>query len=88
MSLNIKNERTHALVRELAAATGLSQTSAVEEAVSRRLAEIRAGAPHDDARRVRVDRVVAAYRTHLTDADRERLESPERELYDELGLPR
>ena len=33
MSLNIKNERTHALVRELAERTGQSQTSAVEEAV-------------------------------------------------------
>jgi len=39
MSLNIKNERTHALVRELATLTGMSQTEAVEDAVGRRLAE-------------------------------------------------
>jgi antitoxin VapB len=40
MSLNIKNERTHELVRELAELTGMSQTSAVEDAVRRRLAEL------------------------------------------------
>lgn len=33
MSLNIKNERVHALVREAAAKTGLSQTAVVERAV-------------------------------------------------------
>lgn len=41
MSLNIKNERTHALVRELAALRGVSQTDAVTEAVERRIAELR-----------------------------------------------
>ena len=40
MSLNIKNERTHALVRELAELTGLSQTSAVEDAVRDELARV------------------------------------------------
>ena len=40
MSLNIKNEETHRLVRRLAELTGQSQTSAVEEAVRRRLAEL------------------------------------------------
>jgi hypothetical protein len=40
MSLNIKNERTHALVRELATLTGMSQTDAVTDAVERRLAEL------------------------------------------------
>jgi antitoxin VapB len=33
LGLNIKNERTHALVRELARCTGQSQTSVVEAAV-------------------------------------------------------
>jgi antitoxin VapB len=37
MSLNIKNERTHALVRELATMSGMSQTEAVEDAVKRRI---------------------------------------------------
>ena len=36
MSLNIKNERTHALVRELATLSGMSQTEAVEDAVNLR----------------------------------------------------
>ena len=50
MSLNIKNEQTVALVRELARRTGLSQTSAVEEAVRTKLAEL-AGGESPDTRR-------------------------------------
>ena len=42
MSLNIKNERTHALVRELATLRGVNQTDAVTEAVEHRIAELRA----------------------------------------------
>jgi antitoxin VapB len=41
MSLNIKNERTHRLVRELARATGESMTAAVDKAVQERLARVR-----------------------------------------------
>lgn len=41
MSLNIKNERTHHLVRQLARATGESMTAAVEKAVEERLERIR-----------------------------------------------
>ena len=41
VSLNIKNERTHALVRELATLRGVNQTDAVTEAVERRIAELR-----------------------------------------------
>lgn len=40
MSLNIKSQRTVALVRELAARTGTNQTAAVEDAVARRLSEL------------------------------------------------
>ncbi|QIM18912.1 type II toxin-antitoxin system VapB family antitoxin [Leucobacter coleopterorum] len=40
MSLNIKNEMTHAKVRRLAALTGMSQTAAVDDAVERRLHEL------------------------------------------------
>ena len=40
MSLNIKNEETHRLVRRLAELTGQSQTGAVEDAVRRRIAEL------------------------------------------------
>jgi antitoxin VapB len=37
MSLNIKNEKTHRLVRQLAQATGETMTAAVERAVKERL---------------------------------------------------
>ncbi|QDP96428.1 antitoxin [Microlunatus elymi] len=55
MSLNIKNERTHALVRELAELTGQSQTSAVEDAVRRRLEELRGEADREE----RIERLLA-----------------------------
>jgi len=42
MSLNIKNEETHRLVRQLARLTGESMTSAVEQAVRERLDRVRA----------------------------------------------
>ena len=42
VSLNIKNERTHALVRELATLQGVSQTEAVERAVRERIAALTA----------------------------------------------
>ena len=41
MSLNIKNEKTHRLVRELARATGESMTAAVDKAVRERLERVR-----------------------------------------------
>ncbi|HWO32157.1 MAG TPA: type II toxin-antitoxin system VapB family antitoxin [Candidatus Acidoferrum sp.] len=41
MSLNIKNEKTHGLVRELARVTGESMTAAVDGAVQERLERVR-----------------------------------------------
>ncbi|HTU43193.1 MAG TPA: type II toxin-antitoxin system VapB family antitoxin [Candidatus Aquilonibacter sp.] len=41
MSLNIKNENTHRLVRQLARLTGESMTAAVEQAVRERLDRVR-----------------------------------------------
>jgi len=41
MSLNIKDEKTHRLVRELAKLTGESMTAAVAEAVRERLERVR-----------------------------------------------
>jgi antitoxin VapB len=41
MSLTIKNEKTHRLVRELARATGESMTAAVDKAVQERLERVR-----------------------------------------------
>jgi len=52
VSLNIKNEETHRLVRQLAELTGQSQTSAVEDAVRRRLAEL------DRERATRIRRIL------------------------------
>ncbi len=40
MSLNIKNEETHALVRELAALTGETMTTAIRVAVRERIERV------------------------------------------------
>ncbi len=87
VSLNIKNERTHALVRELAMLTGMSQTDAVTDAVERRLTELRRET--DEEREARVQRILALadetaplLREYWGDRD------PMDELYDpETGLP-
>ena len=47
MSLNIKNEKTHRRVRELARLTGESMTAAVDKAVQERLERVR-GPKGDD----------------------------------------
>lgn len=89
MSLNIKNERTHALVRRLAALTGQSQTAAVTDAVERRLAEVAAaGDGPAPAARARIDRTLAAYRRDLSGPDAARLAAGDDALYDDAGLPR
>ena len=89
MSLNIKSERTVALVRELAARTGSSQTAAIEEAVSARLAELE----RDDDTRVENKRTAAAdalrqLRRLLTDDDKLAIRRTQDDLYDDSGLPR
>ncbi len=87
VSLNIKNERTHALVRELATLTGMSQTDAVTDAVERRLAELHR--EPDDEVQARVDEIMTLVRQiapGLRDAWGDR--DPTDELYDEYGLPR
>ncbi len=84
MSLNIKNERTHALVRELAEATGLSQTSAVEQAVQRWLDEIK----RQTTRRQHLDMLLAEIRAGWTDDDIAAMKREMEEMYDENGLPR
>jgi len=88
MSLNIKNERTHALVRELAERTGQSQTSAVEEAVVRRLQEIEAEAGGGDSRRARVDMLLGEIHRGVTPEVRAAILEAERGLYDDAGLPK
>jgi antitoxin VapB len=62
MSLNIKNERVHGLVREAAALTGKSQTSVVEEALRRYLDDLAR-----EERRSRADEILAAMRKEIRD---------------------
>jgi antitoxin VapB len=84
MSLNIKDEETHRLVRELAQLTGESQTTAVAVAVRERLDRL-----HATGRPSLADRLVAIGRDTAP-----RLKEPYRSdehgdlLYDEQGLPR
>ena len=88
VSLNIKNERTHALVRQLAQMTGQSQTSAVEDAVRRRIEELSRSEDEVEARIKRIEQIAAEFSADLTDEDRAALLSADDYLYDELGLPK
>lgn len=84
MSLNIKNEETHRLVRRLAELTGQSQTAAVEDAVRRRISEIE----HESDRETRIERLLAIGRRTAAAMDPTLSNDPNDFLYDELGLPR
>lgn len=87
MSLNIKNETTHELVRRLAALTGQSQTSAVEDAVRRRLAELEQGREAEiERKRAAIAAVIA--RARLVPRTGRSTEDIMDELYDEAGMPR
>ena len=84
MGLNIKNEETHRLARELSQLTGESMTDAVTEAVRERLDRLR----HERSIGL-ADRLLAIGRDCAA-----RLKEPYRSadhgdlLYDERGLPR
>ncbi len=87
MSLNIKNETTHELVRRLAALTGQSQTGAVEDAVRRRLAELEQGREAEiERKRAAIAAVIA--RARLVPRTGRSTEDIMDELYDEAGMPR
>ncbi|RJO75786.1 hypothetical protein D5S18_13455 [Nocardia panacis] len=86
MSLNIKNERVHALVREAAERTGLSQTSVVEEALKLMLQQLDTRAHTAGAsRRERMAEIIADIQPRLTPAVRAALTTED--LYDEAGMP-
>lgn len=87
MSLNIKNETTHELVRRLAALTGQSQTSAVEDAVRRRLAELEQQSSDAELERRRRIRAVIRRAQQIPATGRTTEEIMD-ELYDETGMPR
>lgn len=84
MSLNIKNEETHRLVRELARATGESMTAAVEKAVQERLARVRRDKKGSMAERLmKIGRECAAHMQEpYLSIDHGEM------LYDEEGLPK
>jgi antitoxin VapB len=84
MSLNIKNEKTHRLVRELARATGESMTAAVDKAVKERLERVRRDKKGDLAERLlQIGRECAAHmREPYLSIDHGEM------LYDEKGLPK
>jgi antitoxin VapB len=52
MSLNIKDEKTHRMARELARATGESMTAAVSEAIRERLERVRGNSKHAMVERI------------------------------------
>jgi antitoxin VapB len=84
MSLNIKNEKTHRLVRELARATGESMTTAVEKAVQERLNRVRKKNGKDFVERIlEIGRECAPlWKEPYRSMDHGDL------LYDEKGLPK
>jgi antitoxin VapB len=86
MSLNIKNERTHALVRELAVMSGMSQTEAVEDAVRRRIAQL--STDSDQALGGRLDRAMALAAEVSSGLLPTSFDDVNEWLYDENGLPR
>lgn len=81
MSLNIKNEHVHDLVREAAALTGKSQTSVVEEALRRYLDEL-----GREVRRSRADEILREMQKLIREQGG--LGMRPEDLYDPLtGLP-
>lgn len=87
MSLNIKNEATHAKVRRLAELTGMSMTAVVDDAVERRLREL--GDDPFAARLAKLQDAVAEIRSVYAPERLAELDPFARDLYDEAtGLPR
>lgn len=92
MGMNIKNPRVHALAREAARRTGKSQSSVVEEALEKLLADYAADdASRADQRQARLDTIIADFRRVRVDTGPvdEDAASNHDWLYDnETGLPR
>ncbi|MFI6214379.1 type II toxin-antitoxin system VapB family antitoxin [Nocardia brasiliensis] len=86
MGLNIKNEKVHALVREAAERTGLTQTGVIEEALKRMLKEL--DAEREAARKTRGQRlweIVSDIDARMTPQTRAVLTTDD--LYDDEGMP-
>jgi antitoxin VapB len=85
LSLNIKNEETHRLARELARVTGESMTVAVSEAIRERLERVRSKNSKEGLaeRLLRIGRDCAAHiKEPYKSMDIDEL------LYDEKGMPK
>lgn len=89
MALSIRNKDTESAVRRLAARTGLGLTEAIDEAVTRRLAELdRERDDHSDAAQAaRAERVRRVLDEFLEGVNPDNLLTDE-DLYDERGLAR
>lgn len=85
MGMNIKNENTHALARELAAIEQATVTDAVSTALREALARRRQA---QSSRRERVMHLLARIREHLGKTEGLSLHAVSESLYDEHGLPR
>lgn len=86
MSLNIKNEQTVRLVRELADELGVSMTAAITDAVRARLDAVRSEPAPDDFDVEAVLALAREMRARIGDAD---LNREIDDLYDEeTGLPK
>jgi antitoxin VapB len=85
MGLNIKNDATHRLIRELAQITGETQTAAVTNAVKEKLARVRR-AEKPGALSARLLAIGQDCATHLREPYRSA--NPDDLLYGEDGLPK
>jgi antitoxin VapB len=84
MSLNIKNEKTHRLAKELARLTGENMTVAVSEAIQERLERVRGNTKEGLADRIlQIGRECAA---HLKEPYKSM--DIDEFLYNEKGLPK
>ena len=84
MSLNIKDEKTHRMARELARATGESMTAAVSEAIRERLERVRGNSKDDMVERILkiAEECGPLWKEPYRSIDHGDL------LYDEKGLPK
>jgi antitoxin VapB len=84
MSLNIKDEKTHRMARELARLTGESLTAAVNEAVRERLEKVRGSSRKSMAERLM--EIGKDCASHLKEPYKSM--DVDELLYDENGLPK
>jgi antitoxin VapB len=83
MSLNIENEETLGLIRQLAELLGQSPTSVVEDAVRRRLEELE----RTEGRSARRASMMRIARESADQLDPVLSNDPNEFLYDKLGMP-